>query len=67
MGAGSPAAFCRKQLGCEVRLLEKLAPLVEQSPERAQSALESLLAEGRPVSAAAKSAAAADASPFSNS
>jgi A/G-specific adenine glycosylase len=27
MGAGSPAAFCRKQLGCEVRLLERLAPL----------------------------------------
>jgi tetratricopeptide (TPR) repeat protein len=36
----------------EVAVLEKLAPLVEQSPERAQGALESLLADGKPVSAA---------------
>jgi len=27
MGAGRPAEFCRRELGCEVRLLERLEPL----------------------------------------
>lgn len=36
----------------EQAVLEKLAPMIGETPEQAQSALESLLADGKPVSAA---------------
>jgi tetratricopeptide (TPR) repeat protein len=36
----------------ELAVLEKLAPMITESPARAQSALESMLADGKPVSAA---------------